>query len=238
MPGLAWPAGGRRGRTPGKLGGVRRLSETGMRPPPSTSFFSAPDAPSCWPCGLGGFGISALSGSRAPSSSVNWTLSALPMLPNGTMTALNLAAARTKSVFSGHFRAYLSPGPWHASRAPPGKSSTGSPRESIEMKLRGLTGTAPHLSKPPSPMPKFSARPADAASPASASPWPPPLPLPLPLPWPLPLPLPGLLSGFATFSPLLAPLATRWFTLRALPASSVPSSSIELVAPVAHLYVM
>mmetsp|Transcript_11372 Transcript_11372/g.34273 ORF Transcript_11372/g.34273 Transcript_11372/m.34273 type:complete len:239 (+) Transcript_11372:679-1395(+) len=84
------------------------------------------------------------------------------MLPNGTTTALNLAATRTKSVLSGQRSLYLSPIPWQASREPPGKSSTASPRcMSLKMFL-GVTGTAPHFTKLP-PMPKFS--------PIPMSPW-------------------------------------------------------------------
>mmetsp|Transcript_21696 Transcript_21696/g.61498 ORF Transcript_21696/g.61498 Transcript_21696/m.61498 type:complete len:207 (-) Transcript_21696:1500-2120(-) len=86
------------------------------------------------------------------------TLSALPMLPKGTTSALNFAATRTKSVLSGQRRRYLSVAPWHASREPPGNSKTGSPRcRSLKMFL-GDTGTAPHFAKPP-PAPKFSPTP-------------------------------------------------------------------------------
>mmetsp|Transcript_82177 Transcript_82177/g.255182 ORF Transcript_82177/g.255182 Transcript_82177/m.255182 type:complete len:286 (-) Transcript_82177:131-988(-) len=99
-------------------------------------------------------------GSREAASSERMRmLSALPMLPNGTTSALNFAATRTKSVLSGQKSLYLSPGPWQASRAPPGKSSTASPRCRSLKKFRGVTGTAPHFAKPP-PTPKFSPTPA------------------------------------------------------------------------------
>mmetsp|Transcript_56173 Transcript_56173/g.180297 ORF Transcript_56173/g.180297 Transcript_56173/m.180297 type:complete len:219 (-) Transcript_56173:1844-2500(-) len=134
----------------GKRGGSASDSDTGMSPPVLT---------------LSGSGACGASGRRrreasplATLSGMNRTLSALPTLPKGTMSALNLAARRTKSVLFGQKSRYLSPGPWHASRAPPGKRSTGSPRAISLKKFRGVTGTAPHLAKPP-PRPKFSPTP-------------------------------------------------------------------------------
>mmetsp|Transcript_92873 Transcript_92873/g.277107 ORF Transcript_92873/g.277107 Transcript_92873/m.277107 type:complete len:235 (+) Transcript_92873:412-1116(+) len=82
-----------------------------------------------------------------------WTLSSAPTPPKGTTTAPKRAATRTKSVRSGHRTLYSSPGPCRASRMPPGKSNVISPFcRSLKM-LRGVTGTAPKVSKVLSPPP-------------------------------------------------------------------------------------